>query len=115
MTITPGQVYWSVHRDKSHPVVVVSRDSLNLGTRVVVVPLTTARLEERRSLKNCVYLDPRKHGVPKPCVAHTEAIASIPTDELTVDQGPITTINDETMRELVRAIGYMFGAECEPE
>lgn len=113
MNPTPGQVYWG-YRDKRRPVIVVSRESLNQGDQVVVVPLTSAGVEERRSLPNCVFLDPRKHRLPKPCVAQTEAIATIHHQDLTLDEGPITTIDGETMRELIRAIGYTFDAECEP-
>jgi mRNA-degrading endonuclease toxin of MazEF toxin-antitoxin module len=113
MNPTPGQVYWA-YRDKRRPVIVVSRNSLNSGNRIVVVPLTSARLEERRSLRNCVLLDPRRHGLPKACVAQTELIATIDMRDLIVNEGPITTIDGETLRRLVRAIGYMMDAECEP-
>lgn len=106
-------MYWAYH-DKRRPVIIISRRSLNQGDRVVVVPLTSSRLEERRKLRNCVSLNPHKHGVPKECVAQTDAIAVIHVQDLIFDEGPIATLDGETMRELIRAVGYVIEAECEP-
>lgn len=80
----------------------------------MVVPLTTARLEERRVLPNCVLLTPERHGVPKRCVAQADRISVISMSDLVHEDGVITELDGEAMRELIRAIGFVIEAECEP-
>lgn len=113
MTPMPGQVYWAFH-DKRRPVVVISREELNRGNYVVVVPLTSARLATRRTLPNCVPLDPKHHGVPKPCVVQAEMVAVVTKNDLQLDAPPITTLDRDVMCGVIRAIGYAIAADCTP-
>ncbi len=114
MTPEPGQVFWAFH-DKRRPVIVVSRHELNAGDYVVVVPLTSARLEDRRKQPNCVALDSQRHHVPKSCVAQAEAIAVLPKSDLDLSEGPVSVLDDSAMRDVIRAIGNVISACCEPE
>ena len=41
---------------KARPVVIVSRDSLNGGDYVVIVPLTTQKLDQRKNLPSCAFI-----------------------------------------------------------
>jgi len=113
MTLLPGEVYWAFF-DKPRPVVVVSREELNRGDYVVVLPLTTAQLALRRSLPSCVAIQGRVYGL-KDCVAQAEMITVLfRSDLIDPAEGPIATLADETMREIVRAVGFVMQAECEP-
>ena len=113
MTPCPGEVYWAFS-DKRRPVVVVSREELNRGEYVVVVPLTTARLEVRRKLPNCVPIQGAKYGL-KDCVAQAEMISALSrSDLLDPEKGPIAKLDGEMMRGLIRAVGYVVGAEVNP-
>jgi mRNA-degrading endonuclease toxin of MazEF toxin-antitoxin module len=107
-----GEVYWAF-RDKKRPVVVVSREELNRGRYVLISPLTTARLDVRRGLPNCVYLEGRKYSL-KDCVVQTELLTHLPVEDLEIDGGPISTLDGELVREIVRAVGFVMAAECEP-
>jgi len=113
MTLRPGEVYWAFS-DKRRPVVVVSREELNRGDYVVVLPLTSAQLALRRSLPNCVAIPGRTYGL-KDCVAQAEMISILfHSDLVELANGPVATLSGETMREIVRAIGFVMQAECEP-
>jgi len=113
MTPRPGEVYWAFS-DKRRPVVVVSREELNRGEYVVVLPLTTARLEVRRKLPNCVSIHGAKYGL-KDCVAQAEMISALSrSDLLDAEKGPIAKLDDEIMRNLVRAVGHVIRAEFKP-
>ena len=113
MTPRPGEVYWAFS-DKRRPVVVVSREELNRGDYVVVLPLTTARLEVRRKLPNCVPIQGAKYGL-KDCVAQAEMISTLSrSDLLDPEKGPVAKLDDEMMRSLIRALGYVVRAEFKP-
>jgi mRNA-degrading endonuclease toxin of MazEF toxin-antitoxin module len=113
MTPTPGEIYLA-YQDKRRPVVVISREELNRGDYLVVIPLTTAKWETRQWLPNCVLLEANKHRLPKTCIAQTEMISFVPKADLGLLDGPVTTLDDDTMRNLVRAVGYVMVADCEP-
>jgi mRNA-degrading endonuclease toxin of MazEF toxin-antitoxin module len=97
-----------------HPVVVVSREELNRGDYVVAVVFTSARFAVRSQLPNCVPFRAGEFGLTKDCVAQGETIANIPTDQLDLAGGPIGTLDDARMRDLVRAIGNVISSDCEP-
>ena len=114
MAIAPGQVYWaSVEGRPPRPWVVVSREALNRGAYVLALPCTTARMSERRTLRNCVSLASGEGGVTKNCVVQAELCASVLREEL--DGTPMGSLPEDRWREVVRALGYVFLAACEPE
>lgn len=111
----PDEIYLAyAGGDERRPVIIVSREELNRGDYVVVVPLTTERLEERWRLPNCVPLQGSKPGIQKDCVAQAEAIAQLHKEYLDVGQGPLGEIDTTTLRELIKAIGNVISADCEP-
>ena len=110
----PGEVYLAdVGAADKRPIIIVSRDILNQGAYVVAVPTTTTRLEERYTYNNCVRIRAGEAGLSKDCVAQCEQIATIETDF--IDSTPIGEVSEEQFREIVRAIGFMMNATCEPD
>ncbi len=111
----PGEIYWASADDLGrHPVVVVSREELNRGHYVTAVEFTSQRLERRWNLPNCVPFHAGQFGLTEDCVARAETIGDVFRSDLDVANGPIGTLNDEAMRNLVRAIGYVISSDCEP-
>jgi mRNA-degrading endonuclease toxin of MazEF toxin-antitoxin module len=97
-----------------HPVVVVSREDLNRGDYVVAAVITSAKFAVRSTLANCVPLRAGQFGLTKDCVVHAEPISPVPIDQLDVSGGPIGQLDEATLREVIRAIGYVMDADCEP-
>lgn len=113
--ISPGEIYWAqVAENLPHPVVVVSRIPLNRGDRVVAVLVTSAQFSVRSRLPNCVPIRAGHFGLARDCVVQAETIAPIPTAHLDLVSGPIGRLDDATLREVVRAIGDVLDAVCEP-
>jgi len=113
MTPRAGDVFWAFS-DKRRPVVVVSREELNRGSYVVVVPLTTSNLETRNRLANCVAISGAEYGL-RDCVAQAGMVTVLMrSDLLHVADGPIARLKSRTIRDLIRAVGYVMAAECEP-
>lgn len=116
MSPRSGDLYWAfTEGPRKRPVVVASRDDLNLGKYILVVPLTSQQVEVRRRLPNCIFFESGEYGLPKDCVAQTEALTQILKDDLDMEFGPIGRLNAAKYREFVRAIGYSLNAECEPQ
>lgn len=115
MPIRPGEIYLAPIGGKDRPVVVVSREELNRGDYAHIVPFTTQHLDERRDSPSCVFFRAGEFGLDKDCVAQADSLALFYIVELQTDSGPIGALDDEAMRDVIRAIGYVFGAECEPE
>jgi mRNA-degrading endonuclease toxin of MazEF toxin-antitoxin module len=116
MPFQPGEIYLAfAGGDKYRPVLIVSREELNRGKYLVAVPFTSAHFDERSTRPNCVAFQAGEFGLEKDCVAQAEAITLLDKEELDTDSGVIATVDDEKMREITRAIGYVITAECEPE
>lgn len=111
----PGEIYWAFLESAARrPVVIVSRTELNRGRYVVAVPFTSQRFEQRSQLPNCVAFRSGEFGLSKDCVAQADAIAQVGTDELDLAAGPIGVLDIEARRDLLKAIGYVLGADLEP-
>ena len=77
ITPKPGQIYYAdIGADENHRVVVVSREQLNRGKYVVVVPVTSEGFAVRANLPNCVPFSAGQFGFDKNCVAQAEQIAT---------------------------------------
>jgi len=111
--MTPGEIYYAdfavVGR---HPVIVVSREFLNRGDYVVVVRCTSANFPRRSQLPNCVPFLAGEFGFTRNTVAQGETIA--PVNKQLLDPAPIGILTDEKLREVIRAVGYVMDADCEP-
>lgn len=109
----PGEVYRL--QDDGRPVVIVSREELNRGDYVVAVSATTARLGERRERPNCVAFEAGQFGFSKDCVVPGESITCLEILELDLQSGPVGCLTDEAMRDVIRAVGNVIEAQCEPD
>src|SRR5687767_623900 len=114
MAIQAGEIYLAPIGGKQRPVVIVSRAEFNYGSYAVVVPFTTKQIDESSKQPNCVAFRAGEFGLDKDCVAQAEAIAQFEIAELDAEAGPIGRLDDERMREIILAIGYVIGATCEP-
>jgi mRNA-degrading endonuclease toxin of MazEF toxin-antitoxin module len=113
--IRPGEVYVAdFDQAGPHPVVVVSRQELNRGRYAVVVVCTSARLAVRNTLPNCVPLRAGQFGLTADCVAQCENILSVEMSQLDLAAGPLGVLDELTLRDVIKAIGYVIASDCEP-
>lgn len=111
----PGEIYVADFPEAGpHPVIVVSRSELNRGHYVVVVVCTSARFSLRSQLPSCVPFRAGQFGFTADCVAQCENILSLDVRQIDLDAGAIGVLDDLTLREVVRAIGYVIASDCEP-
>ena len=94
--------------------IVVSRDSLNRGSQVVMVLCTSARFSARSQLPNCVPFRAGEFGFTKDCVAQCEQILTLDKNEVSLS-GPIGQLDELAMRSLIKALGFVFEADCKPD
>ena len=113
--IKQGDIYFAEFPEAGrHPVIVVSREALNRGNYVLAVVCTSSRLEVRKNLPNCVPFQAEEFGFTKECVAQCENILSIDIDQLDLDHGPIGSLDETALRQVIRAIGNVIDSDCEP-
>jgi mRNA-degrading endonuclease toxin of MazEF toxin-antitoxin module len=97
-----------------HPVIVISRESLNRGSYVLVVPCTSSRFAVRSKLASCVPFLAGEFGFTVDCVAQCENMLSIDLMQLDLQAGPRGVVDDKRLRDVVKAIGYVIESDCEP-
>lgn len=110
----PGEIYITDTEFGPRPMIVVSREELNRGNYVVGVLCTSARFSERSALPNCVPFKSGEFGFTKDRTAQAEAISFFRKADIHMDEGPIGMLTDAALRDLIRAIGYLMDADCEP-
>ena len=112
----PGDIYVAVDGSGGRrPFVVVSRADLNRGEYFLAVPFTSARLEVRRTLPNCVYFPGGAFvGLPRDCVAQAEALTQLRKMDLVPPGEPLGTIGAAAMARLITAIGHVLNSDCHP-
>ncbi len=113
--IQPGEIYMADLDDATpHPVLIVSREDLNRGRTVMAALITSARFAVRASMPNCVPFRAGQFGLAKDCVAQCENTLTVAVSQRDAQQGPVGKLDDATMREVIRALGYVIDADCEP-
>ncbi|HEY4761725.1 MAG TPA: type II toxin-antitoxin system PemK/MazF family toxin [Thermoguttaceae bacterium] len=93
---------------KPRPVVIVSRDTLNGGNYVIVVPFTTQKLEERKGRQSCVFFNAGEGSLSQDCVAKTDEIQRIFKTEIDWVRGRIGRFSQDQMSKIVRAIRFVI-------
>lgn len=63
-------------------------------------------------MPNCVPFAAGEYGFTKECVAQSETVQMI--EKQYIDPHPIGVLTDEKLREVIRAVGYVMDADCEP-
>ena len=112
--IQPGEIYMADFGPAGpHPVIVVSRETLNRGRYALVVACTSARFAVRRKLANCVPFQAGEFGFRLDCVAQCENMLSIDQAQLDVTVGPMGVLDKAALQKLIQAIGFVIGSECE--
>ena len=113
--IEPGEIYTADFPDAGpHPVIIVSREELNRGHYALAVVCTSARFALRSRLPNCVPFRAGQFGFTVDCVAQCENLLSIDRKQLDLEDGPIGVLDERTLRDLIKAIGYVIESDCEP-
>ena len=111
--MNPGEIYMAdLGEAAPHPVIVVSREELNRGDRLVVVLCTSQKFSLRSALAHCVPFQAGQFGFTKDCVAQCENIFLV--DKLSLDVNPIGVLSDVALRDVVKAIGNVIDSDCEP-
>jgi mRNA-degrading endonuclease toxin of MazEF toxin-antitoxin module len=110
--MTPGEIRYAQAAYGRRPAIMLSREELNRGNAVVAVLCTTAKFTARSALANCVPFRAGEFGLTKDCVAQGESVQ--PVERPFLDPGPIGVLDDEKLREVIRAVGYVMAADCEP-
>jgi mRNA-degrading endonuclease toxin of MazEF toxin-antitoxin module len=112
----PGEIYLADFPEAGpHPVIVVSREELNRGHYALVVVCTSARFAVRSQLASCVPFQAGQFGFTADCVAQCENILSIDTRQLDrAGAGRMGALDEMAWRDVVKAIGYVVGSDCEP-
>jgi mRNA-degrading endonuclease toxin of MazEF toxin-antitoxin module len=113
--IEPGEIYVADFSEAGpHPVIVVSREDLNRGKYALVVVCTSARFAMRSKLPSCVPFLAGQFGFTVDCVAQCENILSIDKGQLNLEAGPRGILDSMTLRDVIKAIGYVIESDCEP-
>lgn len=107
MSTEPGEVYLAdIFEGGTRPIIVVSRPQLSRGTLLLAVPVTSARVAERRRYPNYVFLPEGTGGLRADSVAATHLIQPVRTDDLKERWGRIPPATLEIIRV---AIGWSIG------
>ncbi|HXH70698.1 MAG TPA: type II toxin-antitoxin system PemK/MazF family toxin [Pyrinomonadaceae bacterium] len=99
-----GDVYWHKFKepDKTHPVLIITRDGAISELNTVTVILTTTTI---RNVPSQVLLT-EEDGVRETCVLNVDWIQTIPINKL---GSYVTHLSDERMNEIFEAIKFAFG------
>ena len=113
MSYSPGEIYnVDLAPSGEHRFVILSREELNRGNQIIAAMITSANYAFRSKLPNCVPLQAGQFGMTQDCVIQCENIVALGTNEL---RGELIDEPDAaTMREVIKALGHVFDAECEP-
>jgi mRNA-degrading endonuclease toxin of MazEF toxin-antitoxin module len=113
--IRPGEIYWAdTPPGQRHQVVVVSREDLNRGTKIVTAVITSQKFAMRSRLANCVPLLKGQFGMSADSVVQGETVAPLDVNLIETAAGPTATLDDLTLRDVIKAIGFVMEADCEP-
>ena len=96
---------------KRRPAVVISRDEINGGNQLVMVPFYSAQLDKRRQFSFCVLFTAQETGLDKDCVAKVDQISSIDKTKLDFGRGPIGKLNGKQLQKILQALNYVVGAD----
>ncbi len=102
-----GQIFFLPFGEgKKRPVVIVSRDALNSGNFVLVVPCTTQQISRRKQEQHCVFLKAGEGGLPKDCIVKADETTRILKTEIDWQVGSLGRLNQAAMARIVKAIRF---------
>jgi mRNA-degrading endonuclease toxin of MazEF toxin-antitoxin module len=104
-----GEIYLvPFGQGKPRPVVIVSRDTLNGGDYLIVIPFTTQKLDERKGRQSCVFFNSGEGGLSQDCVAKADEIQRIFKTEIDWKTGRIGRFTPQQMDKIVRAVRFVI-------
>ena len=99
-----GEIWWAVFFEGwERPSIVVSRNELNRGRLVLVVPCTSSRVQERITYPNHVLIPSGTGELTKDTVAQTHLIQPIEVSYLEKKMG---RLDIEQLAEILLAIAW---------
>src|SRR5262249_750114 len=111
--INPGEISLAdLAEPMPHPEIIVSREAFNRAARDVVVLCTSQKFAPRATLPHCLPSEAGQFGFSKDCVAKCENIFLVSKDDL--DPNPIGMLSDVILRDIIKAVGHVIDADCEP-
>lgn len=103
-TPVQGEVWWTYFEEGwERPAVVISRDELNRGRLLLVVPCTSSRVDERVAYRNHVLLPAGTAGLTRDSAAQVHLIQPVETSLL---QHRLGALDAERLREILLAIAW---------
>lgn len=114
MALIPGQVFRIYDSPGSyHFCIVISEERFNRGDYVHIVPITSKGFESRSKLSNCVAFRAGQYCFTSNCVAQGDALSLVEISSFYGEKS-LCEISGEDLRKVIRAVGAVIGAECEP-
>jgi len=91
---------------KRRPVIVLTRDQLNGGNCVVVVPCYSQDVDRRAKFRQNLVLEQGTGGLPKRCLVRTDQITYIDKRSIDWRQDKIGRLTNEHMKLIVDAVRW---------
>jgi mRNA-degrading endonuclease toxin of MazEF toxin-antitoxin module len=99
-----GEIWWtSFYEGGERPSIVVSRNELNRGRLILVVPCTSSRVQERAAYPNHVLIPSGTGELTKDTIAQTHLLQPIEMSFLERKMGKLTI---EQLAEILLAIAW---------
>jgi mRNA-degrading endonuclease toxin of MazEF toxin-antitoxin module len=109
---SPGEIYRAEYpRGHDARILIVSRESLNRGEQVIAVNITSVDVDKRSQYPNCVKMEAGACGLEKESVIQCENILAVRKGR--IDAAPLGKLDPETIRAVIKALGYVFDADYE--
>lgn len=99
-----GEIWWAEFQEGwERPALIVSRDELNRGRLILVVPCTSSFVKERAAYSNHVLLPAGSGGLTADTIAQTHLIQPVEASTLLRKMG---TLSQELLAEVLLAIAW---------
>lgn len=99
-----GEIWWTSFQEGwERPAIIVSRNELNRGRFVLVVPCTSSQVEARAQYANHVLLPAGTGGLTNDTIAQTHLIQPI---EVATLERKLGALDDEQLAEVLLAIAW---------
>lgn len=99
-----GEIWWALfYEGWERPSIVVSRNELNRGRLVLVVPCTSSRVQERAAYSNHVFIPAGTGELTRDTIAQAHLIQPMEVSYLERRMG---TLNIEQLAEILLAIAW---------
>jgi mRNA-degrading endonuclease toxin of MazEF toxin-antitoxin module len=109
---SPGEIYRAEYpHGHEARVLIVSRRALNRGERVIALNITSVDVAKRSQFPNCVKIEAGAFGLEKDSIIQCENILAL--RKARIDASPLGKLDPETMRAVIKALGYVFDADYE--